>query len=246
MKSRILENSRQEPNFLTYWCLGLYASASTWLFNIVRQLSMCGNDNLVQTHFLSGPCSFSSFDRPSITNIVKSHEISDEATILELSKRSQKIFITLRDPRDAVTSLMLYHGYDFDRALTHVHEASLLCVRFSEDNRSIILNYETSFFDDLATLALVSEHLGFDIPAHDMLKIFQSSLRSEVEKHISGMSRLPGILQDNVSGDMLDPTTHWHTHHAGRSGEIGRWRHMLTPEQADEITSRLSDCFSLG
>ena len=49
------------------------------------------------------------------------------------------------------------------------------------------------------------------------------------------MDRLPGILQDRISGDLLDPQTHWHTHHAGRSGEIGRWRRELTQAQADAV-----------
>jgi hypothetical protein len=58
------------------------------------------------------------------------------------------------------------------------------------------------------------------------------------------MDRLPGILQDRVSGDRLDPQTHWHTHHAGRTGEIGRWRRELSPAQADAVVERLQRCFS--
>jgi hypothetical protein len=49
-----------------------------------------------------------------------------------------------------------------------------------------------------------------------------------------------------VSGDRLDPRTHWHTHHAGRSGEIGRWRHMLSAAQAAEVEAALGDCYDFG
>jgi hypothetical protein len=35
--------------------------------------------------------------------------------------------------------------------------------------------------------------------------------------------------------------THWHTHHAGRTGEIGRWRQMLTEEQVLEVERLLGD-----
>ena len=62
-----------------------------------------------------------------------------------------------------------------------------------------------------------------------------------MERFIAELPRQPGVLVHRPTGDMLDPTTHWHTHHAGRSGEVGRWKRTLTAEQVREIEARLGD-----
>ena len=99
------------------WCLGMYASASTWLFNVVRQIHLARGDNDVQSHFVAGRANFGSINRLTATNLVKSHEINDEATVIDLAADADRIFVSVRDPRDAVASLMKYHGHEFDEAL---------------------------------------------------------------------------------------------------------------------------------
>ena len=41
------------------------------------------------------------------------------------------------------------------------------------------------------------------------------------------------------TGDLLDPATQWHSHHANRTGEVGSWRRELTREQVRVIEARL-------
>lgn len=206
-------------------------------------MAAIAHQGTVKTHFFSGAADFSGFDTAGALNIVKSHEIRNDATVAELARRSDKIFVTVRDPRDAVTSLMLYHAYEFSRALDYVNDASRLCVRFAADPRSLMMTYESEFFDDPATMAKMAAHAGLQLPAADATRIFDGLRREAVEKYIAGLPKMPGVLQDRVSGDRLDPKTHWHTHHSGRSGEIGRWRRQLTPAQIAEVEARLADCF---
>jgi hypothetical protein len=52
---------------------------------------------------------------------------------------------------------------------------------------------------------------------------------------------MPGTLRDPRSGDMLDPETQWHRHHAGRAGEVGGWRRILSPAQATTVERRMAD-----
>ncbi len=228
------------------WCLGMYASASTWLFNVTRQIHEDSRLGPVKTHFFSEKGNFAGFDDPNVTQIVKSHEIKDEPTTIALSRRADRILVTMRDPRDALTSLILYHAYEFERALPLVQEASRLCMGFARDKRALLLHYETGFSNDPATLGRVARHLGYALDEAAQQRIFDANRREEVEKYIATMDKLPGTLQDRVSGDRLDPRTHWHTHHAGRSGEIGRWRHMLSAAQAAEVEAALSDCYDFG
>jgi len=138
---------------------------------------------------------------------------------------------------------MVYHKYEFDRALAHVQKAARLCVRFAADKRAMLLTYESGFFEEPGTLDRIAAHLGLTLESADRDRIFAGNRRSEVEKHIAGLDRLPGALQERTSGDRLDPVTHWHSYHAGRDGEIGRWRRILTAEQKAKVEESLTDCF---
>ena len=229
-----------------FWCLGMYASASTWAFNVLRQIhEQCG-DGPLETRFFSGPGDFARFEAPEVTQIVKSHEITDEATVLRLAVRADRILVTMRDPRDAVTSLMLYHGYEFERALPLVRAATRLCVGFSRDSRARRWDYERFFAADPATVAELAAWAGYQLPAPAALRIFAANTRQEVERYIAGLPKLRGVLQDRGSGDRREPHTHWHSHHAGRSGEIGRWRHRLSTAQAAEVEAQLCDHYAFA
>lgn len=220
------------------WCAGMYGSASTWLFNVVRQIHLAAAVRPV-SHFFSGAENFAGFDPPGAIDLVKSHEISDEATILQLAARARKIFVTQRDPRDAVASLMRSHKHDFGKALLFVEASARLCAGLAQDQRTMVLHYESGFFDDPAIVQDVAKHLDQPLSAADATRIFNANLRIEVEKHIARMPRMPQIMRDEISGDLLDPQTQWHTHHAGRTGETGSWRQHLSLAQAEEILARM-------
>jgi hypothetical protein len=227
-----------------FWCLGMYASASTWLYNVVRQLAEVAQPGQqVRTHFASGRLNEAALAQPGF-HIIKTHEISDDAAVQALTRRADKILVTIRDPRDAVTSLILYHGHSFENALPLVTQAMTLCARMAADNRAMLLHYESGFFGDERTLERIAAHLDLTVPKADRRRIFAALQRGQVESFIAGMPRLPGVLQDRVSGDLLDPQTHWHTHHAGRSGEVGRWRRLLTSAQAREVVLRLAENYT--
>jgi hypothetical protein len=71
--------------------------------------------------------------------------------------------------------------------------------------------------------------------------IFASGRRAAVEALIAELPHRRTTLIDKSSGDLMDSVSHWHTFHAGRTGEIGRWRRLLTEAQAFEVEQRLRD-----
>jgi len=220
------------------WCLGMYASASTWLFNVVRQVLQLAQQEKVQVAFISGKEKHLTFDGPRAVTIIKSHEVNNEDRIVDVSRNSRKILITIRDPRDAVASLMQAHGYDFDKALGFVEQSATLCMNFTKDRRVKLFQYETGFFEDTRTVGAVAEHLGYKLEKDVILAIYKSLTRSEVERHIQKMPKMPGILKSTEAGDLLDTKTQWHSHHAGRSGEIGKWKRLLDARQVEQIKRR--------
>jgi len=138
---------------------------------------------------------------------------------------------------------MCYQNYEFQLALDQVHKSARICGRLAADQRTLLLTYENRFFDDPATLDMVASHVGIELAAGDRDKIFDANQRSAVEKHIGGLNKLPGALQERHTGDWLDPETHWHTHHSGRTGKVGKWKTMLNQDQVAMIHSQLADCF---
>ena len=220
------------------WCLGLYASASTWVFNVLRE--MAATTGPVKTHFLS-----TSFTPPDLTapatHLIKTHEVDNQAALAWLTANATHILITLRDPRDAIASLIQYHNHDFPRALDHVHRATSLCVKFAPDQRAKLYHYETKFFDDPKTLPQLAECLALATPLESLAHIFKNARRENIEKYISTLPTKPGILRERITGDLLDPETHWHTHHSGRTGQPGRWKTLLTPAQIQTAEQRLAD-----
>jgi hypothetical protein len=95
-----------------FWCLDMFSSASTWTFNVVHQVA-------ARVWPGGAPRSlFLDFDDglPAIDDmlIVKTH---GSAVARALGQRAAGIVITLRDPRDAVVSLMQGNRLPFDIAL---------------------------------------------------------------------------------------------------------------------------------
>lgn len=222
------------------WCLGMYASASTWLFNVARQILQDDQGTEVRTVFVSGKEQSIPSDGPEAVTLIKSHEIGTEARILDIARRSSTILISVRDPRDAVVSLMQAHGYDFEPALNYVERSARLCMEFNQDSRAKLFRYETGFFEDTGTIEAVANHLAIQLANDKIQKIYDSLTRPEVEKHIRQMPQMTNVLKSAGSGDLLDVKTQWHSHHAGRNGEIGKWKRILAAQQAAEVERRLS------
>jgi len=227
------------------WCLGMYASASTWAFNVVRQILQANEAQSFRAVFTSGTERPIDWSQANGVTVIKSHEITGDDRILDIARRCSKLVITLRDPRDCIVSLMQAQNFDFLRALTLVEQSAALCASFAKDRRAKIFRYETDFSQRSETVIEIADHLGYKIEKHVAEAIHHALTRGEVEKYIHKLPHKHGILRDRISGDLLDPETQWHSHHAGRNGEIGKWEKVLSPEQLTAITSRLGSYSSL-
>src|SRR5262249_23651421 len=72
-----------------HWCLGMYGSGSTWLYNVTRQIAASVDPTKpVQGDFVSRFIDTARLEQPGRTYIVKSHEIDDEEAVAVLSARA--------------------------------------------------------------------------------------------------------------------------------------------------------------
>jgi hypothetical protein len=223
------------------WGLGMYASGSTWLFNVLLKLAeVLAPDLPRETRFASRAGDVGDLRPARRLLLLKTHEL-DEAAEAAVVPAADLIVVSIRDPLDVVASVMTYQKREFAEALDLTAQSALLCARMQADERALLLRYEAGFVDDPSTLDRLAARLGGVLPVAERSRLFAATRRREVERYIADMARKPGVLIHRESGDLLDPATHWHSHHANRTGEVGRWKRALTPEQVAAVTQRLGD-----
>jgi hypothetical protein len=222
-----------------FWCLGMFSSASTWTFNVMQKIAV----SLVPARpvipvFVAHK--LPELDEASGTVIVKSH-VTDAGE--ELGRRAQAVIITIRDPRDAVASLISHNKAPFDVALDVTEATAWMCARFSAHPQGALFKFEDRFFDDPATVERIAAMFPGVLPKSESHRIFQELRRDAVEAFIANLPTLPTTQRnfDSVTGrwDTFDPATGWHEHHAGRKAEIGRWRRDLSDGQVLTIEQRM-------
>ncbi len=224
------------------WCLGMFGSASTWTFNVTRQIAAAVKpDQPPRTMFLdvSAPCP--AVEAGDGTLIVKTHG-SDAAR--ELAERADAIIVTIRDPRDAIVSLMHNNGLPFDVALRMTEVSAWTCSYAMQRGHSpLLLRFEDRFFDDPDTVRRIAALFPARLAAHEGRRIFAALRRDAVDAFIAGMDRLPTTHShfNKATGrpDIYDVDTGWHKHHAGRDAAVGRWRRDLTDDQRRTIEWRM-------
>ncbi len=227
------------------WCQGMFASGSTWLYNVALSVAAeLDSTRSTQGRFVFDLRDTSGLDTPDTLHIVKAHQA--RGGVENIARASDAILVTLRDPRDAVVSLMQYQNFSFYRALLNVSHAAEACLLLAANPRAVTLHYELGFIDDPSTIDGIARHLGGALSQCRRDEIFRVSRRPAVEAFIAKLAYLPDTIVDR-DGDMYDLASHWHRHHAGRTGEIGRWRRLLYPAQVQGIEATLRDwmeCFA--
>ncbi|HUB43745.1 MAG TPA: hypothetical protein VMB73_02060 [Acetobacteraceae bacterium] len=223
-----------------YWCLGMYASASTWTYNVVKHVAATLlPDKPVLSRFVADALPTPE-EAAANTVVVKTHAAT---AYEELARRATAIIVTIRDPRDAIASLLTHNKPPFEIALNVTEATAGMCGHFMSDPRALALKFEDRFFDRPATVARIAARFPDALPDADAARIFAALRRDAVDSFIANLETLPSATTefDEVTGhwDTYDPLTGWHKHHAGRTAEIGRWRRELTAEQVVAIEQRL-------
>ncbi|MDE2198036.1 MAG: hypothetical protein KGJ41_03355 [Rhodospirillales bacterium] len=223
---------------MAYWCAGMYASGSTWTYNVMRAIARHAHPGeTLSSHFVNDIGELAFLGRPGGPHVVKSHDLPADAAEL-LARHARCIVVTQRDPRDAVTSLMLYQRFPFNTALQWVGRSARFAAALAERPGTVMLRYEDGFVDDPATIDRLAAAMGGRLPPRLRDELFAQTRRASIERLIAALPGKPDTRR-TAGDDIMDSETQWHGHHAGRSGEIGRWRHMLAPAQLAWVEQEL-------
>lgn len=225
------------------WCLGMFASGSTWIVHTLRTtgtLLFPGEPHV--SRFVETPGGLPAGWSSSPRLIVKTHHLDDTAALL-LLRGAKHIWISIRDPRDSVASLMTYMHVDFQTALANVAKSARQCERVFENEKCTMFRYEERFFDDPSTLDRFAASLSGALSNEARDRLFRQTRRDAIERLIQSVDPNETV-DDGFSGHRVHVPTQWHTHHVNRTGEIGRWHRELTGDQAEEVSYVLRDWMS--
>lgn len=154
------------------------------------------------------------------------------------------VFVTVREPRDAIASLMLRFGHDFKPALREVAAGSLRMAALAQ-TRSMVLRYENRFFDRSATLKGIAAYLGTRVPSSSLQRIHRALARDKVKAKIATLERR-GVLGRKLDPDRFDPATHWHPGHVG-DGLSEKYAGVLTAaQQRTALAATRQYCAAFG
>ncbi len=219
------------PSFLSIdACVGLHASASTWVFNVARELRLADNPSDALSSYADKLAELPPAAAKQL--VLKSHHGSDE---LEdwLIAHSATLILSLRDPRDAAISM----SQRFQAPLrTSVHWLAVDCRRLLRlrPHARAVLRYEDRFFERRETVDALAEILRTPVPASVADEIFARYGAESVKVLANNLHTLPPERIEKFGDRLMDKLTQIHTPHLG-DGATGKWRHT-TPETRAALT----------
>ncbi len=215
--------------------LGVHGSASTWVYNVARELlaEALGADAVVGC--FANSINDVLAERASIGRhlVCKAHGWPGLDVFVHLTGAA--VVLSVRDPRDAVLSLMRRFNSPFEvcaRGVAQDCRYALWCAALGHP----VLRYEDRFFDDPAAVRRLARQLGVAVGDAAIARIFSAYGTEAVRKFAAAVPSLPA---DRIVGDgkglLFDRVTQIHHTHIG-DGHAGKWREQATPHQQAELT----------
>jgi Sulfotransferase domain len=212
--------------------IGMHASASTWVFNVVRELLIAAvGDAQVLTFYADELGQMpDEAARAGRHLVIKSHHGS-EALDTWLAAAPARIILSMRDPRDACISMSQRFKSPLNHTVRWIANDCNRLLRLAPQGH-LLLRYEDRFFDDRTAAERLASALGLR-PAPDMIEAIFARYRTEaVRSFAQQVKHLPPARLTPVASFMMDRVTQILEPHIG-DGRIGKWRDLPAPLPAD-------------
>ena len=225
-------------------CVGLKSSGSTWLYNVVIQLLRAKMRGGTKAFYADNLAMFPPDTERARILVIKAHEPSKAIVYLMRLTRGC-IFLSVREPRDAIASLIQRFGHAFEGALRETARQSVRIAELAHQEDPITYRYENGFYDRSETIGEVAAALGIRTNKAVRERIFRSLTRSAVKKKIDEL-RKNGKFGVKPNADSFDPATHWHPGHVG-DGRVGKHTSVLSKKQQAQVLARTREyCSRFG
>lgn len=225
-------------------CAGLKSSGSTWLYNAVTQLleasgvSGTGATLPILPFYADKISKFPVEAERSSVLVIKTHRPSDALEFAAHSAHA-RVLITVREPRDAIASLMQRFSHRFEPCLKEVSTNAARLVDLFRNEEGAVLRYEDRFYERSETLESLAHRLDLRVSKTELRRIFSSLTATNVEERISALSKM-GAFGTCPTPDSFDTRTQWHPGHIG-DRRIGKYGAVLTPSRQQRVLRAMRD-----
>jgi len=215
--------------------IGLHGSASTWVFNVVRELmaAALGEDSVVGLFADDAAGLLAEHTLQGRHVVLKSHCGGRGWDSLVWLTRAPLI-LSIRDPRDAAISLAQRFGMPLTNAVRGIAQDCRHVVRCAEAGHAV-LRYEDRFFEDEALPGRLAGQLGLAVGAEAQAVIFSRYSTAATRSFAARIGDLPADRIVLAGGTTYDRLTQIHRTHIG-DGQVGKWQDLLDARNAMEIT----------
>lgn len=233
-----VDNEGSSPRYVA--TIGLHGSASTWVFNAVRELLSCalGAERVVAIY------ADEAHEVPDVAAlgerhlVLKSHHGSPGLDAWLDSVRPT-VILSIRDPRDAAISMAQRFGAPLNVTVQWLLQDCQRLMHLAALGHRV-LRYEDRFFDDSRVLAQLSAQITPAVPPQTQSVIFERYRSESVRQFAAVLDSLPRerlIVSDRM---MYDRLTQIHRGHIGDT-RSGKWREL--PSAALTEATRLFEPF---
>jgi hypothetical protein len=209
--------------------IGLHASASTWVFNVVRELMIAAvGDERVVTLYADRMDQLP--DEPTRHVVIKSHHGSEELDAW-LAAEQALVFLSVRDPRDACISMTQRFKAPLDHTVAWIMNDCNRLMRLASLGHPL-LRYEDRFFEDTSAVGRVARSMGLSPSPEVTDSIFTRYKTEEVRSFARKLADLPPERLTMVGAFRMDRVTQILAPHIGDGGS-GKWYDLPARSQAE-------------
>ncbi len=217
--------------------IGLHASASTWVFNVVRELMIARFGEIsvsaLYAETLSElPGEPARSDQPLV---IKSHHGSPELDFW-LAANNAQYFVSIRDPRDASISMAQRFKAPLGAAVRWLENDCRRMMNFA--TAPTLLRYEDRFFERKSTVEQLANALGIEVEPGLTEAIFARYSTDSVRALARSLTSLPAERLNTTGRFAFDRVTQIHEPHIGDT-RSGKWRDLPADVQS-ELTRRFA------
>lgn len=213
------QNARPPPLIAT---IGMHASASTWVFNVVRELMIAsaGDDQVITLYADKLEQVPDASVRIGKHVVIKSHQGSAELDSW-LAAEQAPVFLSIRDPRDACISMSQRFKAPLNHTIVWIAND---CNRLSRlaTRGHLLLRYEDRFFEDISTIEKIGNVIGLNVSSQVADAIFARYRTEAVRSFAQSLAGLPPERLQMVGAFPMDRVTQILAPHIG-DGRDGKW-----------------------
>lgn len=222
----------QDPPPRLIATIGMHGSASTWIFNVVRELLIAAKGDARVLTFYADELGQMPDEaaRAGRHLVIKSHHGSAGLDSW-LTAAHAPIILSVRDPRDACISMSQRFKAPLNHSVRWIANDCNRLLRLAPQGH-LMLRYEDRFFEDISVSERLAHELGLAAAPAVIETIFARYRTDAVQSFAQRIGELPPERLTPVGPALMDRVTQILGPHIGDT-RSGKWRSLPGPAQAD-------------